>query len=163
MTAGLLKLSPTRPSAVMVVEVLAVEGVDAGRLLAAVLEGVQAERRVGGRLGVAEDREHAALLVRLVVVEGCRCPHPLLLLELRLRRRRTGHGLALGLGTAAVGGRRLAGVGGTGRLRDLVEHPHALRQTPGQRAAPFCTCGSVRASRSQTGWRPGGTKAETTR
>ena len=52
------------------VEAGAVEGDDAGRLLAAMLQGMQAER--GQRRGVrmAEDAEDAALLVQLVVVEG---------------------------------------------------------------------------------------------
>ena len=50
----------------------AVEGDDAGGLLAAMLEGVQAERRDGGGIGMAEDAEHAAFLaqrVRFQVVE----------------------------------------------------------------------------------------------
>ena len=44
------------------VEAAAVEGDDAGGLLAAMLEGVQSERGDGGGLGVAEDAEHAAFL-----------------------------------------------------------------------------------------------------
>ncbi len=40
----------------------AVEGDDARRLLAAVLQGVQPERGDGGGRGMAEDAEHAALL-----------------------------------------------------------------------------------------------------
>src|SRR6185295_16723743 len=51
-------------------ELLAVEGDDAGRLLAAVLLGVEAEGRVRGGVGRAEDAEQRALLVQLVVVEG---------------------------------------------------------------------------------------------
>ena len=48
---------------------LAVEGDDAGRLLAAVLQGVQAERDDRRRVGVAEDPEDAAFLVQAVLVE----------------------------------------------------------------------------------------------
>ena len=51
------------------VEALAVEGDDAGGLLAAVLERVQAERGDGGGVGMAEDAEHAALLAQPVGVE----------------------------------------------------------------------------------------------
>ena len=50
------------------VEALAVEGDDAGRLLAAMLQGVQAERGEGGGVGVAEDAEHAAFLAQAVAV-----------------------------------------------------------------------------------------------
>ena len=50
-------------------EALAVEGDDAGRFLAAMLQRVQAERRDGGGVGMAEDAEHAALLAQPVVVE----------------------------------------------------------------------------------------------
>ena len=50
-------------------EPLAVEGDDAGGFLAAMLEGVQAERRDRGGVGVAEDAEDAALLAQPVVVE----------------------------------------------------------------------------------------------
>ncbi len=49
------------------VEQAAVEADHAGRLLAAVLERVQAEHGMGGRGVVAEDAEHAALLAQLVV------------------------------------------------------------------------------------------------
>ncbi len=48
------------------VEALAVEGDDAGGLLAAVLKGVQAERGDGCGVGVAEDAEHAALLAQAI-------------------------------------------------------------------------------------------------
>ena len=51
------------------VEALAVEGDDAGRLLAAMLQGVQAERRDRGGVGVAEDAEDAAFLAQRVAVE----------------------------------------------------------------------------------------------
>ena len=43
-------------------EALAVKGHDARRLLAAMLKGVQAQRRDGGRLGMAENAENAAFL-----------------------------------------------------------------------------------------------------
>ena len=47
----------------------AVESDDARRLLAAVLQGVQAERGDRGGVGMAENAEHAALLVQAVAVE----------------------------------------------------------------------------------------------
>ncbi len=46
------------------VEGAPVEGDDAGRFLAPVLQGVQAERRDGGGVRVAEDAEDAALLAK---------------------------------------------------------------------------------------------------
>ena len=50
-------------------EALAVERDDAGRLLAAVLQGVQAERGDGGGVRMAEDAEDAAFLAQPVAVE----------------------------------------------------------------------------------------------
>ena len=50
-------------------EALAVEGDDAGGLLAAVLQRVQAERRDRGRVGVAENAEHAAFFAQPVGVK----------------------------------------------------------------------------------------------
>ena len=50
-------------------EPLAVEGDDAGRLLAAMLQGVQAERGDGGGVGMAENAEHAAFLAQPVAVQ----------------------------------------------------------------------------------------------
>ena len=47
----------------------AVEGDDAGGLLAAMLQGVQSERGDGGGLGVAEDAEHAAFLAQRVALQ----------------------------------------------------------------------------------------------
>ena len=70
MTARPVKLSPTRPTWRSRVELRAVEGDDAGRLLAAMLERVQAEGGQGGGVRMAEDAEDAALLVELVVVGG---------------------------------------------------------------------------------------------
>ena len=51
---------------------IAVEGDDAGGFLAAVLQGVQAERGDGGGLRMAEDAEHAALFAEPV---GIRIEH----------------------------------------------------------------------------------------
>ena len=51
------------------VEALAVEGDDAGRFLAAMLQGVQAERGDRGGVGMAEDAEDAAFLAQAVAVE----------------------------------------------------------------------------------------------
>ena len=47
----------------------AVERHDAGRLLAAMLQRVQPERRDRGRVRMAEDAEHAALLVQAVLLQ----------------------------------------------------------------------------------------------
>ena len=47
----------------------AVERHDAGRLLAAMLQCVQPERRDRGRVRMAEDAEHAALLVQAVLLQ----------------------------------------------------------------------------------------------
>jgi hypothetical protein len=47
----------------------AVERDDAGRFLAAVLQGVQAERSDRSGVGVSENAEHPALLMQAVVRE----------------------------------------------------------------------------------------------
>ena len=57
---------PHRP---MRVEVLAVEGRDAGRFLSAVLKCVQAQCDEAGRILGAPYAEYAALLAQLIVVE----------------------------------------------------------------------------------------------
>ena len=64
---GLVEVVADEAEAALGVEVRAVVGDDAGGLLAAMLQGVQAER--GQRRGVlvAEDAEHAALLAQAVV------------------------------------------------------------------------------------------------
>jgi hypothetical protein len=59
----------------MRVELVAVPAGDAGGLLAAVLQGMQPERRQRRRLRVAEYAEDAALLVQLVVVIRVRGKH----------------------------------------------------------------------------------------
>ena len=68
---------------------LAVEGDDAGRLLAAVLQGVQAERDDRRRVGVAEDAEDAAFLVQavLVQIDAGSAPRPASPASLLWRRR----------------------------------------------------------------------------
>src|SRR5260370_42400822 len=50
----------------MIVELPAVEGDDAGGLLATMLQGVQAERSVGGGVGSPVDAQQRTLLVKLV-------------------------------------------------------------------------------------------------
>ena len=67
---GLVEVVADEAEAALGVEVGAVVGDDAGGLLAAMLQGVQAER--GERRGVlvAEDAEHAALLAQAVVAAG---------------------------------------------------------------------------------------------
>ena len=69
MVARSEKLSPTRPSFFSEWKTRAVEGDDAGRLLAAMLQGVQAERRDGRGVRMAEDAEDAAFLAQRVAVE----------------------------------------------------------------------------------------------
>ena len=64
-----VKWSPTRPSAALGMEMVAVEADDAGRFLAAMLERVQPERGQGRGIGMVEDAEHAALLVQPVLFE----------------------------------------------------------------------------------------------
>ena len=59
---GIGEMIAHQPLAALRVESRAVEGDDARRLLAAMLEGVQPERDDRGRVGVAEDAEDAALL-----------------------------------------------------------------------------------------------------
>ena len=75
---GLVEVVADEAEAALGMEMAAVEGDDAGRLLAAVLQGVQAER--GERRGVlvAEDAEDAALLAQAIVVArpGCRAATP---------------------------------------------------------------------------------------
>ena len=50
-------------------ELALVEGDDAGRFLAAMLQGVQAQHRQGAGIGMAENAEHAAFLMQRVVVK----------------------------------------------------------------------------------------------
>ena len=69
MTLRSEKLSPTRPSLRSEMEDAPVEGDDAGRLLAAMLQRVQAERGDRGGVGMAVDAEDAAFLAQRVAVE----------------------------------------------------------------------------------------------
>ena len=72
---GLVEIVADEPEPALGVEVVAVVGDDAGGLLAAVLEGVQAER--GQRRGVlvAEDAEDPAFLAQAIVIaHGARPP-----------------------------------------------------------------------------------------
>ena len=50
----------------MIVELAAVESDDPGSLLAAVLQGMQAQRSVGGGIGRSVDAEQRTFLVKLV-------------------------------------------------------------------------------------------------
>ena len=58
-----------KPEPALRVEALAVEGDDARRFLAAMLQGMQAERGDRGGVGMAEDAEHAAFLAQAVGFE----------------------------------------------------------------------------------------------
>src|SRR5579884_790199 len=64
-----------QPHAAMRAELLAVIGDDAGRLLAAMLQRVQAERDQRRRLGVAVDAEHPAFFVELFGIGTGDCYH----------------------------------------------------------------------------------------
>ncbi len=50
-------------------ETAAVEGDDARRLLAAMLQGVEAEGGDRGRIGMAENAEHPAFLAQAIAIE----------------------------------------------------------------------------------------------
>ena len=65
--AGLVKVSPIRPTWRSTWNWLPSIGDDAGRLLAAVLQRMQAERDDGGRILPAENAEHAAFVVEMIV------------------------------------------------------------------------------------------------
>ena len=58
-----------QPEPALGMEALAVEGDDAGRLLAAMLQSVQAERGDRRGVGMAEDAEHAAFFAQAVALE----------------------------------------------------------------------------------------------
>ena len=53
----------------MAVKLTPVARHDAGGFLAAVLQRVQAQRGMGGGIGIADDAEHAALFFQVVAVE----------------------------------------------------------------------------------------------
>jgi hypothetical protein len=54
----------------------AIEADDAGRFLAPVLKGVQAERGQSGRVGMVENAEDAALFVQAVLFEPAQIALP---------------------------------------------------------------------------------------
>ena len=59
----------------MGVELLAVIGDDADRLLAAMLQRMKSERRQRSRFGVSVDSEHTAFLMEMIVIQGSGCQH----------------------------------------------------------------------------------------
>ena len=67
---GLVEVVADEAEAALGMEVAAVVGDDAGGFLAAMLQGVQAERGQGGGVLVAEDAEDAAFLAQAVVAGG---------------------------------------------------------------------------------------------
>ena len=67
MTSALVEVVADEAQAALGVELLAVEGDDAAGFLAAMLQGVQAERGDGRGIGVAEDAEDPAFLAESVV------------------------------------------------------------------------------------------------
>ena len=64
---SLVEAVANEPEVPLGVELLPVVGDDAGRLLSAMLEGMETERGQGARIRVAEDAEDAALLAQAVV------------------------------------------------------------------------------------------------
>ena len=62
------KMVADQTAGLVAVEMLAIEGHDAAGFLAAMLEGMQAQRGVGGRLAMAKNREYAALFVEFVEI-----------------------------------------------------------------------------------------------
>ena len=123
------------------VEALAVEGDDAGRLLAAMLQRVQAERGDRGGVGMAEDAEHAALLVQPVVVEvdaaGRACDG--LALERRWRRHRSS------LQPCRSSGMRVRAFVGARRALVRASAPQAAERLAG-RGRPAASLRSLPAS-----------------
>ena len=69
---GFAEIVADPSQAEMRIELLARGADDARRFLAAMLQGVEAERGMGRRVGMAEDAEDAALFVQLVVGEAVR-------------------------------------------------------------------------------------------
>ena len=68
MVARAREVIANQPLAALRVEPHAVESDDAGGLLAAMLQGMQAERGNGGGVGMVENAEDAALLAQSVAV-----------------------------------------------------------------------------------------------
>ena len=99
------------------VEALAVVADDAGGLLAAVLQGVQAERGDGGGVGVSVDAEHAAFLAQPVAV------------ELEVERPEIALADPEGVGIAAIG----TALGGS----VCIVSPSRLRRRWARRTKPF--------------------------
>jgi hypothetical protein len=63
----LVEVVADQPEAAFGVEAFAVVGDDAGGFLAPMLQGVQAQRREGSRIDLAEDAENSAFLAKAVV------------------------------------------------------------------------------------------------
>jgi|SRR5258706_15640547 len=66
-----------QPRAAMRVELAAVVGDDASRFLAAMLQGMQTERRQRGGVRMAIDPEYAAFFVEMIRVSAAGRQHPL--------------------------------------------------------------------------------------
>ena len=73
-----LENAPDLPHPLLFDQAFAVARHDAGRLLPAVLEGVEPQVGQVGRLGMPEDPEKAALVVEAVVVDGNSALHGIL-------------------------------------------------------------------------------------
>ena len=136
---------------------LAVGGGDAGALLPAVLERVQAEIRHVGRLGVAEDAEDAALFPELVKHQAtlrmkCRStadrPDPLELADRRVDRQLAAnrhHGADVRRFCRSPAPERPSQPPGRGRPRPCPATPKRSRATPTRRTALPPGSGAARA------------------
>ena len=63
------------PKGAVIVKLLTVEANDSGRFLATMLERMQPQRRMGGRIAVAVDAKDPALFVEVIVFERVRPTH----------------------------------------------------------------------------------------
>ena len=133
-----------QPEAPLGMEPRAVEGDDARRLLAAMLQGVQAERGDRRRVGMAENAEYAAFLAQTVALEIERLPLRASSVEISGLDFRDDCPSALSV---------CAGVGTTaGAAGDGIGTPLLIS------ASSFCLSANLargRAARRPTSWRRG--------
>ncbi len=88
---GVAEIIAHQPHTLVRVKAPAIEADDAGRLLPAMLQRVQAKRRHGGGIGHVPDAEHAALLVQLVLVRRRDASHRVLSLPTPARAATRSH------------------------------------------------------------------------
>ena len=148
----------------------AVEGDDAGRLLAAMLEGVQPERGDGGGIGMVEDAEDAAFLAQVTPAAPHRtCGSHAIMYERGVRApagsarvirkdARAARPLGLTRGGAAAASPGLGGLRRLAlvlRLADPLQQPfRVVGQHALQAVARWARIGRVRAWAAQSGILP---------